>query len=80
MRASGVRPSRSAAFSEPSHAAEAPSFMGEALPAVTVPLSLRNTVRRPPSVSGVESARTVSSRVTSLPRLELAFTVTVRSS
>ena len=55
--------------------------MGEALPAVTVALSpLRNTVRRPASVSGVESPRTVSSRVSSTPFLVLGATLTVRSS
>ncbi|KFC52733.1 hypothetical protein GY12_01195 [Micrococcus luteus] len=41
--------------------------MGEALPAVTVPFSRRNTVRRPARVSGVESGRTVSSRSRSVP-------------
>ena len=75
MRAMGCRPVSSAAFSEPSSAAEAPSLRGEALPAVTVPFSLRKTVLSPPSFSTVEDARTDSSRVSSVPG-----TGTVRSS
>ena len=38
-RASGSRPRASAARSSPSSTAAAPSFSGEALPAVTVPLT-----------------------------------------
>ena len=41
--------------------------MGDALPAVTVPSSSRNTARRPARVSAVESGRTVSSRSRSVP-------------
>jgi hypothetical protein len=77
MRARGCSPVNSAAFSEPSSAAEAPSFSGEALPAVTVPpcSAGRNTVFSPPSFSTVEDARTDSSWVSSVPG-----TGTVRSS
>ena len=81
MRAIGSRPSSVPPFSEPMNAAEAPSLIGEALPAVTVAFSpVRNTVRSWDRVSAVESARMVSSRVNSVPRLLAGGTGTTRLS
>ena len=61
IRATGERPSDSAAFSEPSSTAEAPSLSGEALPAVMVP-SLRNDGFSFASDSTLDPARIDSSR------------------
>ena len=66
MRASGARPSAPAAASLPMSTAEAPSFNGDALPAVIVPVG-RNAGRSLASDAGVESARMLSSRVRSAP-------------
>ena len=65
MRANGSRPSRPAAASPASSRAAAPSFMGEALPAVTVPPG-RKTGRRRARASSVVS-RTDSSRSSGAP-------------
>src|SRR5690625_47106 len=65
-RARGFPPSRPTPASSASNSAEAPSFIGEELPAVTVP-SGRNTGRRLANFSAVVSGRIDSSRSRSAP-------------
>ena len=65
MRARGVRPSFSAFSSLVMRRAAAPSFSGQALPAVTVPSGL-NAGRRPERPSAVVPGRGPSSLVTTL--------------
>ncbi len=66
MRASGVRPSSAALVSDMTTTAAAPSFSGQALPAVTVP-SGRNTGFSCDSFSTVVPARMPSSVLTTVP-------------
>lgn len=66
MRASGSRPISRAAPSLPSSTAEAPSFSGEALPAVIRPPSLRKAGFSPASFCSVVPGRRDSSRVSSV--------------
>ena len=66
IRASGVSPSSFARVSLMTTSAAAPSFMGHALPAVTVP-SGRNTGLSWETASSVVPARGLSSCVTSVP-------------
>ena len=65
-RACGVRPWRFAAASLATNSATAPSLTPEALPAVTVPPSLRNGAASFARASSVVSGRGCSSRSTIL--------------
>ena len=67
MRASGSTPIRSAAVSEPSSTAEAPSLSGEALPAVMVPSGRNDGLEPGQRLAAVLPARMLSSRVSSAP-------------
>ena len=70
MRASGVRPSSLALVSLMTTTAAAPSFSGQALPAVTLP-SGRNTGLSSASFSTVVPARGPSSFETTVPSLSV---------
>lgn len=67
MRAIGVASVRSNPAGDASSSIEAPSFIGDELPAVTVPPSVRNTGFSAASLARVVSALMHSSRASSLP-------------